>query len=115
MTLTELAEKCKSREAYTAGLILLVGFGSFGLGRLSKIEEGRTPVTIEAPTLQTASVAAVVDTGGTVVASKTGTKYHFPWCAGASTIKEANKMSFASVEAARKAGYTPASNCKGLK
>ena len=113
MTLTELAEKCKSREAYTAALILFVGFGSFGLGRLSKIEEGRTPVTIETPQ-ETASVATA-NTGGQVVASKTGTKYHFPWCAGASKIAEANKVSFASVEAARKAGYTPASNCKGLK
>ncbi len=118
MTLTELADKCKSREAYAAALILLVGFASFGLGRLSKIAEVKTPITIEAPISQIAAAASAPPAaagGGEVVASKGGTKYHFPWCAGASKIAAANKISFVSVEAARKAGYTPASNCKGLQ
>lgn len=53
--------------------------------------------------------------GGQLVASKGGTKYYFPWCGSASRISEANKVWFNSVEEARKAGYTPAANCKGLK
>ena len=53
--------------------------------------------------------------GGQVVGSKNGTKYHFPWCAGAQRIKEENKKWFDSVAAARAAGYTPAGNCKGLE
>lgn len=53
--------------------------------------------------------------GGQLVASKSGTKYHFPWCAGAQQISEKNKIWFNAPEEARKGGYTPASNCKGLR
>jgi len=48
------------------------------------------------------------------VASKNGTKYHYPWCPGAQSIKEENKIWFSTKEEAEKAGYQPASNCKGL-
>ncbi len=51
---------------------------------------------------------------GKYVASKKGTKYHLPWCGGAKQITEANKIWFVSKEDAEKAGYTPASNCKGI-
>ncbi|MHB8651805.1 MAG: hypothetical protein ACYC8S_01585 [Minisyncoccota bacterium] len=51
---------------------------------------------------------------GAVVASKTGTKYHLPGCAGAQKISETNKVWFASRADAEIAGYTPAANCKGL-
>jgi len=50
-----------------------------------------------------------------VVASKNGTKYHLPTCAGAKQISDKNKVTFGSIEEARAKGYTPASNCKGLK
>jgi methylphosphotriester-DNA--protein-cysteine methyltransferase len=53
--------------------------------------------------------------GGRIVASKTGAKYHLPWCSGAQTMKEENKIWFDSPEEARAAGYTPAANCKGLE
>jgi len=94
-------------------VIILVALISFGLGRLSKIGESRVPVTIENLS------ASVLPTPGvgekTIVASKNGTKYHYVWCSGASTIKEENKIYFSSVEEAKSAGYTPAANCKGLK
>ena len=51
---------------------------------------------------------------GNYVASKSGTKYHYPWCPGAQSIKEENKIWFFTKEEAEKAGYQPASNCKGL-
>ena len=51
--------------------------------------------------------------GGHVVASKNGSKYYLPWCGGVNTIKEENKIWFASAEEAKIAGYTPATNCKG--
>ena len=54
-------------------------------------------------------------TGGSVVASKNGSKYYFPWCAGVKMIKLENRVTFASSDLARAAGYTPAGNCKGLK
>ncbi len=61
------------------------------------------------------AVLAPVAGSESVVASKNGTKYHYPWCAGAKQISEKNKITFASIEEARAKGYTPASNCKGLK
>ncbi|HCB35361.1 MAG TPA: hypothetical protein DEP25_01830 [Candidatus Taylorbacteria bacterium] len=119
-------ERFESREVYTVLLILLVGFGSFGLGRLSKLEDSQPPILLEyappntAAAVSTASPEAdaakqALAPGGRLVASKAGTKYHFPWCSGAQRVSEANKIWFDSVEEARKAGYTPASNCKGLK
>lgn len=48
------------------------------------------------------------------VASKTGTKYHLPTCAGAKQINEENKLWFSTKEEAEAAGYTPATNCKGI-
>lgn len=140
MTIHELLYEIKRlqgrvnfRELYTAALIVFVGFASFGLGRLSRLEELREPVRIEQTSVHTQNAAAVASVplylskaeqeksaialaaGGQFVASKSGAKYHFPWCSGAQRIAEANKVFFNSVEEARKAGYTPASNCKGLK
>lgn len=48
-----------------------------------------------------------------VVASKSSKtkKYHHPWCAGASQIKEANRLWFPTTLAAQQAGYTLAGNC----
>lgn len=51
---------------------------------------------------------------GGYVASKSGTKYHLPWCGSAKQIKEENKIWFATKEEAEKAGYTPSANCKGI-
>ncbi|TSC66927.1 MAG: hypothetical protein CEO19_429 [Parcubacteria group bacterium Gr01-1014_73] len=103
---------------FFGALIILVAFASFGLGRLSKVQTASSPIKIE----QTAAVSAAVANSetksagiGIYVASKNGTKYHFPWCAGAKSISEVNKIWFNTVEEARVAGYAPASNCKGLK
>lgn len=136
MSLHEITEKCKSavesERVFLAFAIILVGIGSFGLGRLSKIEAGRQAVSIEAPTEVASAInaensasngagalfASSTDSSysdGQVVASKSGTKYHFPWCAGAKSISEQNKIYFPSSAAARAAGYAPAANCKGLK
>ncbi len=129
MTIHELIEKCKSREVYTALLIVLVGFGAFGLGRLSRLEEGREPIRIT-QRISSQSASAVgsvtggrtevdnspevsVPAGGKVIASRNGTKYYFPWCS--SNIAEKNKIWFNSEAEARAKGYQPAANCKGLK
>ena len=112
-----------TREFVITLLILLVGLGSFGLGRLSKIEEVREPVRIDYGTQNQMgaeeSVAAAVslsvpETQKLFVASKNGNKYHHPWCSGAQRISEANKIWFDSKEEAENAGFTPAANCKGL-
>jgi hypothetical protein len=115
-------------EIFISLLIVLVGVGGFLIGRLSLVDENKPEVRILSATAIRAEEALtgisnsphIIETpslksGGQVVASKSGTKYHLPWCSGAKTIKEENKIWFASYEEARKAGYTPAANCKGIE
>jgi hypothetical protein len=66
------------------------------------------------PSTQPAAAAAAVHTGGTYVASKTGTKYYIPSCATVKRIKDENKVWFTTKAEAEASGYQPASNCKGL-
>lgn len=116
-------------------VLILVAIIAFSLGRISGLQEKREPVRVisatttsppnlspklgEGSSALSESVGEVkgVSTGSSeqVVASKNGTKYHYPWCAGAKQISEKNKITFDSIENARAAGYTPASNCKGLR
>ena len=119
------AKKAFRADFFTAIIIILVAFAGFGLGRLSTLEGKKTPILIERdsslpPTsnsLGGLTAKSVVSTAKlkNFVASKSGTKYYFPWCGTASRIKEENKIWFASEAEARKAGYTPAANCAGLK
>ena len=64
--------------------------------------------------VQEQTVIPSVNIQGAYVASKSGTKYHLPWCGSAKQIKEENKIWFATKEEAEKAGYTPSANCKGI-
>ncbi len=103
-----------SREFVFSLIIILVAFAAFGLGRLSALESAREPVRItQAP--QSDVPGESWNIGGRVVASRSGSKYHAPWCGGAERISEKNKIWFKDEEAAKKVGYTPAGNCKGLK
>lgn len=118
-----------SDDLFLGLVVVLVGIGAFGLGRISKIEGSKAPIRIEnepmapadtfapsAPkdTTQEASVVGAVGQQDTFVASKSGTKYYFPWCSGAQRIAPANLIHFATQEAAKAAGYSPSSTCKGL-
>ncbi len=94
-------------------IIILVGFSAFGLGRLSVLTEQKQTIT---PLYNNSlSVKPTVVLRGTVVASKKGTKYHYPWCPGALKMSEKNKRWFDSIQDARNAGYLPAGNCRGLE
>ncbi len=84
-------------------IIVMTACGAFALGRFSALPEGS--FRIEQKNLLQASV----------VASEKGTRYHFPWCAGAQSISEENKLWFDSAKEARQAGYEGALNCKGLE
>jgi hypothetical protein len=94
-------------------IVILVGFGGFALGRLSTLERSVEPIQVSQPAA--ASEANFEASGGSLVASRNGSKYHFPWCSGAQQIAERNKIWFENEEEARRSGYTPAGNCKGLK
>lgn len=126
MTIPEAREKCKSllarapRDTVIVAVIALVSSASFGLGFLTGRDagQGRSVITVEASSIAVSPaegpVATTEQVAGQVVASKNGTKYYPPDCAGASRISDSNKVWFASAAAAREAGYEPAANCKGI-
>ncbi len=97
-----------------AALVFFVGLSAFGLGRLSAFEEVRPVVSIEhAETIKAPRQGMYA--GGLVVASRTGSAYYYPWCGGADKILSKNQVWFQSEEAAVRAGFRPAKNCKGLQ
>ncbi|MDE1919485.1 MAG: hypothetical protein KGH56_02175 [Patescibacteria group bacterium] len=118
MTIPEARERCKAlialvpRDALIVAILVLASSLSFGLGYLAGLDAGHsTTISFENdPGISPAAAAAA----GQVVASKSGTKYYLPECAGAARISEANKVWFPSASAAEKAGYAPAANCAGL-
>jgi hypothetical protein len=93
-------------------IVFLLAVASFGLGRLSALEDAKPPVAIGDSIA--ATKPAVLFMGGLVVASRSGSAYYFPWCAGAQKIVPANQVWFQSEQAAQQAGYSPAKACKGL-
>lgn len=132
--ITDFLASDKGETLLTVGLILLVGIASFGLGRLSVLEQethghsagvrigvapelvAETEPSIESDAIQIQTGEASLETysEGEFVASKNGKAYHYPWCPGAKQISEQNKIFFPSRSAAEAAGYKPAANCKGL-
>jgi hypothetical protein len=128
MSIQELSLKFKrfseNQDIWIGVIIFVVGLTSFFLGRMSSpqnIAQIKTDLDIHGSSLEikevktdtATSVNGVIPESG-YVASKSGTKYHLPWCGSAKQIKEENKIWFATKEEAEKAGYTPASNCKGI-
>lgn len=105
-----------SEKAKELGLILTICFvaaASFGLGRLSAIEEKRPAVSLYTATASAAQAGRVL--GGGVVAARGGSVYYLPWCGPVVRILEKNRVWFSSEEEARAAGYVPAKSCKGLE
>ena len=109
-------------------ILLLSATASFGLGVLAERDLARgakgqgnnDDLWIEQlPATEQLSAATVVTkhppaaTTGSYVASKTGTKYYTPDCAGAKRIKDSNKVWFATKADAEATGRTTA-NCPGI-
>lgn len=118
----ELQESRKTTQYVLVGILILLGIVSFGLGRLSATVNTRPPIQICSGELFTEMVPSQTATAihtttpqtDKYVASKNGTVYHLPWCSGAQRILEENKVWFATKEDAERAGYRPATNCKGI-
>ena len=139
--LSEIIKLCKrlvgwvknnNTELYWAAVIILVAVISFGLGRLSKIREEKTPITIENASSMSdidektngagimlehnsSTISNFPSSSKIFVASRNGKKYYYAWCESANVIKEQNRIWFSTQAEAEKAGYQPAANCKGLK
>ncbi len=106
-------------------LSTLVSIGCFALGRVSGITSTVPPVQIAycdtfiASSTDTEPIFKATPPSGQasaipggVLGSVHGTKWHYPWCSSAQTIKEENKIWFASEKEAEAAGYSKAGNCK---
>lgn len=121
-------ESEKGKDILIVIIVILVGLGSFELGRLSK-ENGSSGIKIEYPNQienQSANVVSAVDnisktifnttiqssTGKTFFASNRGTKYYTISCSAGKTIKQENRVYFTTGEEAQKAGYELSSACK---
>lgn len=100
-------------------IVIGVGVGSFGLGRLSVINTtkltGDKVSVVSGPLSSKISQSRVATSNNNspsslgFVASKNGKLYYTPSCAGAKRIKEENKVWFTSTEEAKNAGYSPSS------
>lgn len=105
-------------------VIILVGLGSFELGRMSVNSSQNSP-TIE---LSSQEANVIKSTQNEVLeqkyefkgvdladrayfASSRGTKYYPFGCSAGKSIKEANRVYFATEEEATKAGYSKSSSC----
>jgi hypothetical protein len=97
---------------------------SFFLGRISKIFENIPETSLDFfknPEQQQAVSSFPKENyltnipnknGFTIVASKSGKKYHFIWCKSSQGIKPANRIYFKTEEDAKKRGLTLAASCK---
>jgi len=118
---------------YIAILLLLVGVGSFGLGRVGQTAPSQpasislttlpqatstpnnppsTTSTSPVPSHSVVNSVPIVESKANFVVSKSGTKYHKLTCPGAKQIKDSNKIFFANEDEALASGYTRAANCK---
>ncbi len=108
-----------------SAIVVLVSASSFGLGRLSRIEEVGKGIVIRAPEASlplaraitqspnnTPSMQATSSLIHNFVSSKNGSKYYPNGCKSASRIKAVNQIWFETAEAAQVVGLTLASGCK---
>lgn len=147
MSIMDFPNKIKSwagsrqgRDVYIVTLIIVVGFGAFGLGRLSVSQNDSTssvqlvyprgesgtasvvPASILSPKSSSVSTPSIksdlslqnsVDNSGKdIVASSRGSKYYYTWCSGAKNLSEANKIFFSTESEAEAAGYSKSTSCK---
>jgi hypothetical protein len=93
-------------------VILLVSLSSFGLGRLSALND-------IAPNIQIiqenkAAMAPGMYPGGLIIGLEATMVYYAPWCKGIERIGNSDTVWFTGEIEALKAGFTPAKGCIGL-
>ncbi len=118
------AESDTGKDILVSIIVILVGTGSFGLGRLSKnsfnpgikIEYENQPAsavigaTGEIPS--NSSIYTSPQNGKNFFASNRGRKYYSVGCPGGETIKQENRIYFVTAEEAKQAGYELSSSCQ---
>lgn len=127
-------ESEKGKNLFIIFIVILVGLGSFSLGRISKNEENKeikllyqdlndnSPITtsnsLNSSQNTSNSLNTVKDQLNTentlkkgFVASKIGSKYYPVGCSAGEKLKESNKIYFSTEREAIEAGYTKSSSC----
>jgi hypothetical protein len=114
------------KDVLTVIIVILVGLGSFELGRLSKQNESsgiriEYPPALEASAIKAASPSGEGNTAPAPAsdssskkffASSRGSKYYPVTCSAGKTIKIENRVYFATKAEAEKAGYELSGSCR---
>lgn len=117
----------KGKDIMIVIIVILVGLSSFELGRLSKEtnqsgikilntdEKGYSDQNLNQIENQSANVFSAtnstISNSKTFFASSRGSKYYSLGCSGGKTIKQENRIYFATKEEAERAGYELSSTC----
>lgn len=104
-------------------IIILIGLGSFELGRLSKNTPSELKIEYFDPNMQEMNFLQSINKNSILnqniinpslkkyFASSRGSKYYSISCSTGKTIKQENRIYFATKEAAENAGYELSSAC----
>ncbi len=124
MSITNIIEKIKlfigsdlGRDILTVLIIILVGIGSFGLGRLSKkdpqngLKIGYRGGELKEANLTPLSIKNDSKASMAFFASNKGSKYYPLGCSAGQNIKTENRIYFETREEAEQSGYTLSSSC----
>ncbi|MFA5937141.1 MAG: Ada metal-binding domain-containing protein [Candidatus Paceibacterota bacterium] len=131
LTIKNCIESDKGKDILVVIIIILVGLGSFELGRLSKNSpNNKAGIKIEYTDQEANAVSSLIENtpnlsvdsnilqntqklaSGNFFASSRGSKYYSISCSAGKTIKQENRIYFASSGEAEKAGYALSSSCK---
>lgn len=123
-------ESEKGKDIVVVLIVILVGLGSFELGRLSTEENNSSGIKIEynnqnntqganvilatENTINTKTPQEVTQTsnsGKNFFASTRGSKYYTLGCSAGKTIKQENRIYFTTGEEAQTAGYALSDSC----
>ena len=113
----QFLESDKGKDILIIGIIILVGLGSFELGRLSKNTSSQAVKIENSNILQNDKISVPITenshpTNKNFFASSRGSKYYPVNCSAGKNIKESNKVYFLTGSDAERAGYTLSSSCK---
>ncbi|MEK7060008.1 MAG: Ada metal-binding domain-containing protein [Patescibacteria group bacterium] len=118
----QFTESDKGKDILVIVIIILVGLGSFELGRLSK--NSSSSLKIEYPSQESNVLESINQNptkltqnstksiSGNFFASNRGTKYYSISCSAGKTIKEENRIYFATSTEAESAGYQLSTSCR---
>lgn len=118
----QFVESDRGKDILTVLIVILVGLGSFGLGRLSKgnpnagikIEYSNQEASVVSTVnkAQNSATQAITNTGKNFFASNRGSKYYPLGCEAGKSLKQENRIYFNTREEAERAGYELSGSCR---